>query len=308
MEKYLQKCIQSIVSQSYQNLEIILIDDGSRDQSGNICDEYAKIDSRIQVIHRENCGVSSARNTGLMRAKGDYITFVDSDDYIKSDMYEILVRAVEEYNVDIATCRYFFDYNGIVKEVKNNKLLSEHPMRTAEFLHYVYERDTYKGVSNYIWTKLYKRELIVSENGNLDVQFEAEYSLGEDNIFNAEVYCRSSSIMFVDLPLYYYVQHENSVMRDIKKQFDSLSIVKGYERVIEIFECNNINEEIVDYVKRFYVYWCGKYLDYAIQTNNSEKGIELQNRIKPYFSIYAKTNLDNLERVQWICNILLHKF
>ena len=106
VEKYLDTCIKSIINQTYSNLEIILVDDGSKDDSGRICDKYAEKDKRIKVIHKENEGLSEARNLGIKLSKGDYITFVDSDDYIDERMYEILIHDLEYYDVDIATCDY----------------------------------------------------------------------------------------------------------------------------------------------------------------------------------------------------------
>ena len=114
VEKYIDECIKSIINQTYTNLEIILIDDGSPDNCGKICDEYAKNDKRIKVIHQKNMGQSVARNVGLEYAKGDYIGFVDSDDYIKNNMFEVLHNNLVSYNADISICN-------IIK-VKNNKL------------------------------------------------------------------------------------------------------------------------------------------------------------------------------------------
>ena len=104
VEKYLGKCVDSIINQTYKNLEIILVDDGSPDNSGKICDEYAKKDNRIKVIHKENGGLSSARNAGLDVATGEFIAFVDSDDRIHLDFVEKLYRAIKEENADIASC------------------------------------------------------------------------------------------------------------------------------------------------------------------------------------------------------------
>jgi len=104
VEQYLEKCVNSIINQTYKNLEIILIDDGATDSSGKLCDELAKIDNRIKVYHKENGGLSDARNYGVERATGDYIGFVDSDDCIDSEMYEKLYEAIRKENVDVAEC------------------------------------------------------------------------------------------------------------------------------------------------------------------------------------------------------------
>lgn len=104
VENYIDKCLQSILNQSYENLEVLLIDDGSVDHSGEICDDYARIDKRIRVFHQINKGVSSARNKGLELSAGKYIVFIDADDYVKPDYLEILYGDMEEYQVDIVSC------------------------------------------------------------------------------------------------------------------------------------------------------------------------------------------------------------
>lgn len=107
VENYLSKCLDSMICQTYKNIEIILVDDGSPDNSGKICDDYAKKDSRIKVIHKENGGLSDARNAGLKIATGKYIGFVDSDDYISVEMYEKLYNQAKKEDADIACCNYY---------------------------------------------------------------------------------------------------------------------------------------------------------------------------------------------------------
>ena len=150
VEPYLRKCIDSILIQSYRDLEIILVDDGSPDNCGAICDEYAEKDKRIKVIHKKNGGLSDARNAGLDIATGEYIGFVDSDDWVMPDMYEYLYKAVKEYDADMSVCGYY-DYWG--------KTISGR---------YCQDIQVYKGqegikalldlkFGNYVWNKLYKR-------------------------------------------------------------------------------------------------------------------------------------------------------
>ena len=110
VEKYLDRCVDSIINQTYKNLEIILVDDGSPDNCLAICDSWAEKDRRIKVIHKENGGVSSARNSALDIASGDYIGFVDSDDWIEPDMYEILIKNAKKYDADISRCAGLLDY------------------------------------------------------------------------------------------------------------------------------------------------------------------------------------------------------
>ena len=116
VEKYLPKCLDSVINQTYKNLEIILVDDGSPDNSGKICDEYAEKDSRIKVIHKENGGVSSARNVGIKQAKGQYLLFVDSDDYIKDGYFDAVRGAALKYQCDIIQIGYQIEEKGRVGE------------------------------------------------------------------------------------------------------------------------------------------------------------------------------------------------
>lgn len=153
VEKYLDTCIKSIINQTYSNLEIILVDDGSKDDSGRICDKYAEKDKRIKVIHKENEGLSEARNLGIKLSKGDYITFVDSDDYIDERMYEILIHDLEYYDVDIATCDYLRveDYSKKA-EISNEVNIYDKKEALCKLL----KNEEYK---DYAWNKVYKKKL-----------------------------------------------------------------------------------------------------------------------------------------------------
>ena len=112
VEKYLNKCVDSIINQSYKNLEIILVDDGSPDKCGEICDKYAEKDSRVKVIHKENGGLSDARNAGIDIAKGDYLLFVDSDDWITSNICEVLIKNANDNLSDIIACNQYESFDG----------------------------------------------------------------------------------------------------------------------------------------------------------------------------------------------------
>ena len=121
VEKYLEKCIKSVLSQTYKNLQIILVDDGSPDNCGNICDDYARVDNRIEVIHKANGGLSDARNVGLKAARGEYIGFVDSDDYVSNEMFENLYNTLISNDVDVSICNFYIviDNKNIIKNADN---------------------------------------------------------------------------------------------------------------------------------------------------------------------------------------------
>ena len=155
-EKYLRRCLDSIINQSYSNLEIILIDDGSIDNSSKICYEYSINDHRIKIIRQKNAGVSVARNVGIRNATGQYITFVDSDDYIANDMVEILLHTIRKYNADISMC-------GMIRTSdKRNNMIDEDNstvIYTQEEFVKVMLRITGNRIVHYPWGKLYKKEV-----------------------------------------------------------------------------------------------------------------------------------------------------
>lgn len=200
VEKYLDKCLTSIINQTYQNLEIILIDDGSSDNCPQICDNWAQKDNRIKVIHKKNGGVSEARNTGLDNATGNYIGFVDSDDYLHKDMYLLLLKALKESNSHLAICNYFIVENdkpnqiGISKpptDILAKELLSDH------------------GIKGFNWNKLYSTELLKN------IRFDSNIKIWEDLLFNYQLISNHQiGYAYVSQPLYYYVQRSSSALHD----------------------------------------------------------------------------------------------
>ena len=153
VESYIAECIESIQNQTYMNLEIILVNDGSTDASGDICDQYAAYDERIKVIHQENGGLSAARNTGIEAANGDYISFVDSDDYIRLTLFEDMLQLLKEYDLDIIEFTAFRDKSGDIIEGCNDGHLEIYSKEDALRLAM---HDCFVAA----WSKLYKRSAI----------------------------------------------------------------------------------------------------------------------------------------------------
>ena len=197
VEKYINRCVDSIINQTYKNLEIILVDDGSPDNCGKICDEYAKKDGRIKVVHKENGGVSSARNIGLDIATGDYIGFIDSDDYIELDMFECLVNSIIKYNLDICECNFIIEEKNNISYVK------------CKYENILENRDIIK---NYLsdnirpetCNKLYKKEFFD------DIRFDTTMILGEDAFINYQIMKRAMKIYNINQYKYHYVKREGS--------------------------------------------------------------------------------------------------
>lgn len=198
VEKYLKKCIESVIKQTYTNLEIILVDDGSPDNCGEICEEYKKKDSRIKVIHKENGGLSDARNKGIDVATGKYVTFIDSDDFIEKNYVEFLYNLIQKYNADISIGSHKIIYNNIIIDKSTYKEFSENSEKILEKILYD------DGVDLSAWGKLYKIKLfdgIRFPKGRLYEDSATIYKL----IHLANVIAVSSR------PIYNYVMRNNSI-------------------------------------------------------------------------------------------------
>lgn len=230
-EQSLRKCVDSILEQTYRNLEIVLIDDGSPDGSPEICDEYAKCDSRVKVIHQKNRGVSVARNTGLDHVSGEYITFVDSDDMVGRTYLETLRAGIEKCNTNISCCR--------ISNLKNKKAIKDF-YQTAHFpifevitsneaLIDIYRGKVEVGVSS--CAKLYKRELFDS------IRFPVG-KIHEDSAVIPLVLYRGATIAKNDLELYYYRYNVDSITKNDfnQKRYDHLWSV---DKCIRFFEEKN---------------------------------------------------------------------
>ena len=215
VEEYLEKCIESVLKQTYTNLQIILVDDGSPDNCGKICDEYAKKDSRIEVIHKANGGLSDARNVGISKAKGRYIGFVDSDDYIKEDMYEILLNLIKKYDADVSICNLYDVIDG--NECIRNK---ENGIREYSRIDILKEILLDKNIQSYAWNKLYKKELFD----------EIKYPIGkkyEDIGTTFYLFEKCNKIVVTSEPEYYYLKRADSLVNNVTE-----STILDYTEII----------------------------------------------------------------------------
>lgn len=222
VEKYLDKCVQSIVDQTYKNLEIILVDDGSPDNCPQMCDEWAKKDSRIKVIHKENGGQSSARNRGLAVASGDLLGFVDSDDWIALDLFERVVNIFNTYEPDIVE----FDANCVNSNGEiytSTEKIKEGMLSTEEALNEL----LMDNINNYVWNKVFKREVFAG------VRFP-EGRILEDMAIMPRLFLNSEKIYCSCEKLYYYYQRSDSSLHTTGiKEIGDLFLAR-YERYIAL--------------------------------------------------------------------------
>ncbi len=217
VEPYLRRCLDSIVVQTFTDWECILIDDGSSDNSGVICDEYASRDARFHVFHQENKGVSAARNAGLDAARGEWIGFVDSDDWIESDMYSLLLEKGNE-TTDIVICNIFHEY-------RNKSLSSDYALDFSNQIQNI--KNLLLGrISGYLGHKVFRRKLIG------EIRFNSSLIMCEDLLFCVEVFLSTQKICFVDKPLcHYYLSNSQSATHTFwfsDRKINSLLLVGKY--------------------------------------------------------------------------------
>ncbi len=213
-EKYLDRCVESIVAQTYKNLEIILVDDGSTDNSPAICDAWAKKDSRIRVIYKKNGGVSSARNAGLDACTGDYIGFADADDWMEPDMYEVLIGNAKRYSADKSSCGYiYYGQQAVCAPAETCRVLQSSDEIRLRIV---------SGEHNAVWCAIYSRSVVG------DIRFDESLKVAEDWLFNYQVCLKMSSEVIVNTPLYHYEDNIESAMHGIneKKISDRISVLE----------------------------------------------------------------------------------
>ena len=203
IENYIERGADSVRNQTYRNLEIILVDDGSTDHTGAICDLIAAKDRRVQVIHKKNGGPAEARNVGLEIATGSYIAFVDGDDWIDSDMYEIMLSAMKEQQADAAVCRYRQVYKSHTDDRSADRTVLFEGQETLQY--YVQETEEY-AIQNAAWNKLYKKEVLA----NITFPVGKWY---EDIMFTTTALSRVNRCVYLDTAYYnYIIDREGSIM------------------------------------------------------------------------------------------------
>lgn len=270
VEKYLRKCVDSIIAQTYTNLELILVDDGSPDNCGKICDEYAAKDSRIKVIHQKNGGLSAARNAGLDIATGDYIGFVDSDDYIEPEMYYCLHNSVVNSNVKIACCGRF-------REITNNYCKKA----------YSCERETVFETKDAFSEILLQQKIDVSVcdklfNSNLfyDIRFPIG-EINEDAVVAFELIKQSNGIIHTGYDFYHYVSREDSICHS----------EYGEKNYVAIKHLNQIKDQLLSSYpsleREFKIYSCYVVHSLILEVLSLNKGkSEYTKHLKDYYAIF----------------------
>ncbi len=258
VEGYLERCVNSILCQTYESLEVILVDDGSTDASPGMCDEFAVRDGRVRVIHKENGGLSDARNAGLSIASGEYIGYVDSDDRIEPDMYELMHRACVENDAQLCVCRYFSEY---ADRTEGGGTGTCSVLSRDELLRVYIGGDERYVIYNSVWSKLFRRSLVEG----------MEFPKGrnsEDIVYTTRAFCMLERAAYIDKCLYHYViDREDSIMnvsRGERMFRDELPFWR--EHIALIGEL--VSEEMADFA--FY-HFCRRLLFYYVDMRNGKR-------------------------------------
>lgn len=198
VESYLETCLNSIINQTYKNLQIVLIDDGSLDNSYKICQSFAEKDDRIEIYHQENMGVASTRNHLLEKVKGEYLLFVDSDDWLELDMIEYLIKEIQNNSSDIIVCNVVSNKIVFKTKQQNNVKAWDQEQFISLFLRH-------KEINGSLWNKLIKTQLIKG------LKFDPQISYGEDALFFWQILQRTNNVVVTDRKLYHYRMNDNSI-------------------------------------------------------------------------------------------------
>lgn len=281
-EAFIEKCFNSILNQTYENLEIIIINDGSKDKSPEICDEFAELDERIIVVHQSNVGLSSVRNKGLDMASGDLIGFVDSDDSIHPKMYEILLKHLNDNGADIAMCGITKVYNanisehikGSDKKITNQQI---HSFRQEEAFQNLFNEKNLAMVVP--WNKLYKREIFKH------VRYP-DGKVHDDEFVIHHIIQATNKIVFTDAILYYYYHNEASFTNEKYnlKRLDAIEALRDRVLLFELQKYNYLLQQVTNtYLHLIIIHY------YSVKRHfPSEKGVlsELKNEFRTGFKNY----------------------
>ncbi len=275
VEKYLKEALESIINQTYKNLEILLVDDGSKDSSGIICDEYAKKDNRVKVFHQENKGLSGARNTALNNATGKYIMFIDSDDTFELNACEKMYNAIEKFNADYVIGNYIYiDEDGTKwsKAVFSEEKYDEFRLSIKD-----YDKSFYI-MNSGVWNKIFRKTFLDS----LQIKFE-EGLPAEDAIFTTYCFIKSTKVYYIPSIVYNYRQRKSdSISVELTHSYFS-GINKAYKIIYNNFKNNNE----LEYYRYFYAksmnYILYKFID-STKIKKEEK-IEIINEMKWFYEL-----------------------
>lgn len=292
VEKYLTRCLESLVNQTEKDIEIIIVNDGSPDNSQEIIDQYTKKYSFIKSYIKENGGLSDARNYGLERAKGQYIMFIDSDDYIEKQMVEKMLQCAQKNKSDIVVCNIMDEYEktGTAKEYFN--YIPKETTNIFENKQILFNRFA-------AWNKLYNKNLFKSK----DMRFE-KGKIYEDLRLILKLYIKSEKISYVKDSLYHYIIRPGSIMTSSAME-KNLDIILAFEDIIDYYKTNNIYDSFKDEIEFLAIEHI--YISANVRVINAKANSKDKKKIINKFIQYMNNNFKNYKNNKYIQNLSFNK-
>lgn len=281
VEKYVGRCLESICNQTYQNLEVLVVDDGSPDNSINICKEKAQIDDRIRILRKKNGGLASARNEALDVVNGKYIVCVDSDDWIESNMIEMLYNNLIEYNADMSVCDFYQEKDN--DTIYNQKEKGTILLSREEAMEYAILPSKYYG---FAWNKMYKKELIQ------DLRYNETFLKGEDSPFTCSYINKCNRVVYSKIPLYHYRIDSISISRS-KFNLGKMTVLDSYMSIIDLLKENEFSKYLIDLQYEQYANQLLSVIVNIATTNSSiykKEFYYIKKEMKKYKKIYIKSS------------------
>lgn len=298
-ERYLYRSVGSIINQTYSNIELILIDDGSTDSSGVMCDLFAHLSSKIKVIHQNNAGVSVARNIGLKHATGDYIHFCDSDDFLENNAYEIIMEQMLKENADAAYFGWSRDF------VFNSISQSDDAFRgvgTQYDLGYymlIQCGPAGNGYGNYIWNKIFRKECLINKLSGELTGFDETVSVAEDGIWLVDILENLKKGVFIPDALYHYVANSSSVMSS-KEKYTEVRLASQQNHIRMLQKLKKINLSLYEVHKAT----CNKFFLYHLSGTGPSDDELVSGTIKNLYEVndgqYPKQLIDIINEYNWL--------
>ncbi len=286
IEKYIGRCLESIINQTYADLEIIVVNDGSSDNTGDVIDSYARRDRRIIAIHKKNGGVSSARLEGLKRASGEYIGFVDGDDYIEAEMYEVLMNNAIKYKASISHCGYkmiFPDGHELLFHGTKDEIQFDH-------LRSLYELLEGSRVEPGLCNKLYHKSVI--SQFMHDNIWSSDIRINEDLLMNYLIFKKADNSIYLDIPYYHYILREGSASTSHVERYKLLDPLKVISLILEDVKNETTLEQVVfNRYMRCLINIANQkeWLDDAVNAKNTLKdSVKKDKRFRKYTSVKLK--------------------
>lgn len=296
VEKYLHRCLDSVIAQTYQNLEIICVDDGSIDESGRICDQYAVRDARIKVIHQENQGLSAARNRDLDAAEGEYIAFVDSDDYILEGMYKKMLDKLLDYSVDLCVCQWQYEFSDGRQVVKKKNIdPTIYGCKTSlEFARFLYRGNYENGVVVAAWNKLYRRALLDK------IRFEGR--IHEDEAFCGRIMAKNISVYVMEEQFYVYAQNGDSLTN---KPFSAnkFFFLDALAERRELFKSDAFIRQETELL------YCNMYIEYCLRARKDGVAVSHPERYRQIFQkMFSSLRREGKANIKFRLRMMLFSF